>query len=587
MFDLALSMYLAVKAPKVQPVETYDTAPRIAALLLSAALMFGGSKAAKEKYDEVTGGESGRGRDINVNANASANVNLNGKSFDAESDVSIDVDPSQPQIVDDAVAQKIIDTVVRKQLTLTYMGKKRLPQNHRYIFECFDAKRFIAILPEIELALAPAVVDIGNHASNQVFVDVAILSKEERVKGLLPFPSNHNLVQGGQTVILGINGRGERIQYDLDDAPMALVGGTTGSGKTSFGLHSIIQSLALQGVEVIIAGGKKKDFLRFLHFPNVTWEPSDQVPIITKAWSEELDILKGQEVVNVTRKVLVIDEYADAIDDLRAEATKEARAMTDLKPKEQKDYINQVLADFDESLSHITRLGRGMQRNLFVATQRVAVRGAIDVNGLPATVRANLVATLAFQVSKESEGKMLLGNEWERAVKLPGLGSAIVHCNLINEKIQGYFVPDNPHVSATPNTPQPEDKPTVEVEIEAEVESVDNSPNPEVHQDSEVIIEVEKPEVIKDIFASELDGLPVTDEPNYKLMEALKYKDKLFEIFDNAKSLPLKGKSIIVSRLWGDDKPGKPTLRYLINHLISEGLLVGNYDDGVDAPDMT
>lgn len=206
------------------------------------------------------------------------------------------------------------------------------------------------------------------------------------------------------TISLGTSFKGDEISIELDKNPHLLIGGSTGSGKSSI-LHNIIANLILNKFGTIyLVDTKSIEFNSYSYY-------SDKIKIITES-QKYFDLLKY--LISIMEKrydlmklhnlnpmnniyfspiILIIDEYADIVMQYKYNAN------CDL-------------------LCRLLQKCRAAGIYCILATQRPSIN---VING---TIKANFPARLACRVPSKIDSKIIL--DQNGAETLTGVGEAII-----------------------------------------------------------------------------------------------------------------------------------------------------------------
>lgn len=141
----------------------------------------------------------------------------------------------------------------------------------------------------------------------------------------------------GPDLLLGVNRRG-LVTVDMAKYPHLMIAGTTGSGKSRYGLRTLMASALVDGW-IVVAGGRMLDFQPFMSHPNfhpVEFSPKDApldaVRLLRRVYAEmdrreQILIEKGVSLWSQTgapKTMVVLDEFsnlADALADIRESET--------------------------------------------------------------------------------------------------------------------------------------------------------------------------------------------------------------------------------------------------------------------------
>lgn len=198
---------------------------------------------------------------------------------------------------------------------------------------------------------------------------------------------------------LGISPNNEVIHYNLADAPHMLIGGTTGSGKST-ALHSIICSLLMNttpdGLMFMLIDSKSVELTMYDGIPNLL------CPCITDAW-DAIDNLKAL-VATMEQRYKLAQEYG----------AKDLAALNEKLPSGQKlpyilvvvdevaDLIMLSKHEVEECVVRIAQKARAVGIHLVLATQ--SPRREV-ISGL---LKANLPTRMAFAVGSALDSRIIL-----------------------------------------------------------------------------------------------------------------------------------------------------------------------------------
>ena len=237
-----------------------------------------------------------------------------------------------------------------------------------------------------------------------------------------------NLDKEPGTLGIGINPRGEYIQYNLFNMPHLLVAGATGAGKSVF-LHSAIISLAnnnnvslrlidLKRVELSLYNG-----CNFIDGDAITdaYHAEQVLQWEVDEMQARYDLMESCNVRNykdlppekaLKARVIIIDELADLM------LNRETRRSV------------------ENSIVRIAQLGRAAGCHLILATQRPST------NVITGLIKANIPCKLAFMTSNAVDSRVI---GCKGAENLNGRGDGLL--NIAGrkelERVQAFNVPDD------------------------------------------------------------------------------------------------------------------------------------------------
>lgn len=240
---------------------------------------------------------------------------------------------------------------------------------------------------------------------------------------------------GSLPFLAGVTPGGGVFKSDISDAPHMLVGGSTGSGKTVF-LYSVIASVLKtktpEEVQMALIDPKETDFLYFDSLPNLVtdgviadaqkaqatfqWIVDEEIPRRKQLLKDQIarDIGEYNQLINedakpLTPLVIIVDEYADLLQQLSDEAV-----------------------TVENNVRRIAQVARSLGIHLVIATQRPS-HNAIDTD-----LRANLDMRVAFRLPKQSDSRIILGEAG--AEELSGNGDLFIKNADDLIRLQGFLV---------------------------------------------------------------------------------------------------------------------------------------------------
>lgn len=233
---------------------------------------------------------------------------------------------------------------------------------------------------------------------------------------------------------LGLTADGASLLVDVADAPHILIGGQTGSGKSSH-LQSLVLSLAVgttpEECELCFVDPKRVDLFPFRYLPHVrrpvATSIADTADLLTYLEQEvafrfeELQRCGAADIGDyngwalatpgeaiLSRIVVVIDELASVV------AGKEGAAI-------------------GERLTALAQISRAAGVHLVCATQRPSAAA------LPTQLRSQLTTRVACRMATAADSRMILGQSGAEA--LLGAGDSLVQWGGADaERLQGTYI---------------------------------------------------------------------------------------------------------------------------------------------------
>ena len=218
-------------------------------------------------------------------------------------------------------------------------------------------------------------------------------------------------------MVLGKMPCGSRLVRNLAKLPQLLIAGATGQGKSVFlqsFLCSLIQNKSPEEVRFVLMDPKCVEFNTYADLPHLL------TPLVTdakegckalKKIAEEMDRRFRMFTEAKCRDIVAFNERND----------KEKLPCLVVIVDELSDFMIQTHERFLALLSRIAALGRAAGIHLVMATSRP------DRNVLPAELKANFPARLAFTVSCQVDSRTIL--DADGAESLHGFGDALFRDN--------------------------------------------------------------------------------------------------------------------------------------------------------------
>ena len=226
-------------------------------------------------------------------------------------------------------------------------------------------------------------LDIPRHQNEWTPVPVKVIA--EGVQGK----------QGHLTVCIGVSPIGEKIAFDLAEAPHIFVAGTTGSGKSTC-IHGILLALISlpSRPQLLLIDPKKVEFAPYMKMgkslfgEQVFTEPNESLGALNALANEmdrrekelaRLKVTNVQEAINLghtfSRIVVFIEELADLITQC---------------------------PEAETTIMQLAAKGRSSGIHLVLATQRP------DADTFSGLLRSNIPCRIALQVAKSSDSRIIL-----------------------------------------------------------------------------------------------------------------------------------------------------------------------------------
>lgn len=221
-----------------------------------------------------------------------------------------------------------------------------------------------------------------------------------------------------------------KVTVDLAEVPHLLIGGSTGSGKTVL-LKSLLMQCAKKGAKVIIA-----DLKGGLDYSGI-WYGKCLILLTLQSIKSQLDYINGQmEARETLFKAAGCENYNQYVKEVDNKLPRlifacDEAAELFLSGKRDKT----LLADIEEILSRIARMGRAYGMSLILCSQRP------DANIIPPQIRSNLTTRICGRADKILA--QIVMDSTQAAEQVPQNGQGRFYINVGGGTVfQGYWVDD-------------------------------------------------------------------------------------------------------------------------------------------------
>ena len=238
----------------------------------------------------------------------------------------------------------------------------------------------------------------------------------------------------GNKIPLGKDNLNNTIYWDLDNhsTPHILVCGATGSGKSASLISTIEYAIRMDSVEEIVIMDPKFEFLPYASNSktsvfNEILEIEEKMADLVEEMNEL--VRNGRK----TRKLIVIDEFADALaasrkgkdldvyDDVEVgfykQSTEQMLMGLPPQPKTQKQKVGE-LKSLEENLRILLQKGRSVGYRIISATQRASTKV------ITGDAKVNYPVQICFRVPKEIDSRVVLDDAG--AETLAGMGDGLI-----------------------------------------------------------------------------------------------------------------------------------------------------------------
>ena len=226
----------------------------------------------------------------------------------------------------------------------------------------------------------------------------------------------------GNKIPLGKDNLNNTIYWDLDNhsTPHILVCGATGSGKSASLISTIEYAIRMDSVEEIVIMDPKFEFLQYrskAYVFNEILEIEEKMADLVEEMNEL--VRNGKK----TRKLIVIDEFADALSASRKgkELEKHEMQVTSISTKGLPKYSKVKIAELkslEENLRILLQKGRSVGYRIISATQRASTKV------ITGDAKVNYPVQICFRVPKEIDSRVVLDDAG--AETLAGMGDGLI-----------------------------------------------------------------------------------------------------------------------------------------------------------------
>ena len=232
--------------------------------------------------------------------------------------------------------------------------------------------------------------------------------------------------------VLGLDLSGQPVYLNIAKMPHALIGGTTGSGK-SVCINSIINSIIYKAhpddVRLILIDPKIIEFSYYEDIPHLATPVITEPKIAAAALRWAVEEMENRYQLFRTHRVREYEEYA-----------KVAAKKPNVKHIPYLVIIIDELADLmliagndvEDYIQRLTQKGRASGIHLIIATQRPSV----DV--IKGTIKTNIPTRIAFLVKTQVDSSIILDHSG--AEKLLGNGDMLYNDSINEQRLQGAYI---------------------------------------------------------------------------------------------------------------------------------------------------
>ncbi|MBO7615036.1 MAG: DUF87 domain-containing protein [Bacilli bacterium] len=351
--------------------------------------------------------------------------------------------PSKDELTQEQIdtGNKIVEILASYGIKAEFITAKKGPNVTQYSFSLAGGTRINDVKrldKEIAMGLAVKSVSVEQVEGTSY---IGIQVPNEQINNVSLDEVLNNTKKEGLSFGLGVNLKGEPVSADILKLQHILIGGSTGSGKSSC-INSIICSLikeySPEQVKLVLIDPKRVELAPYSNISHLL------MPIITDSQkaSETLKNLISEmdKRYSTFEKVGVknIESYNNLVTKAK-ESGKNIKLMPYIVVviDELADLMQTTGKEVESSIQRLTQLARASGIHLIVATQRPSV----DV--VTGVIKSNLVSRIAFTTSSGVDSKTIIDKQG--AEKLLGKGDMLYRPvgSSNASRLQGVYVPDD------------------------------------------------------------------------------------------------------------------------------------------------
>ena len=336
--------------------------------------------------------------------------------------------------------KKIVEILDSYGVKVEFVNAKKGPNVTQYEFKLAAGTKINEVTnlnKEIAMGLAVKNVAIG-QVEGTSYLGVQVPNEELSNVSLDEVLDNSK--KEGLSVGLGVNLKGEAVSADIIKLQHILIGGSTGSGKSSCinaMICSLIREYSPEQVKLVLVDPKKVELAPYKSVPHLL------MPVITdpKKASDTLEelcgVMDGRYSTFEKVGVKTIEAYNKLVNKA-VEAGKQAKLMPYIVVviDELADLMQTAGKQVESSIQRLTQLARATGIHLVVATQRPSV----DV--VTGVIKSNISSRIAFATASGVDSRTIL--DAQGAEKLLGKGDMLYKPigSSNATRLQGAFVSD-------------------------------------------------------------------------------------------------------------------------------------------------
>lgn len=302
----------------------------------------------------------------------------------------------------------------------------------------------VGLKPELQLSLSAIDIDILFPLSEQYMIGIEIPNANREylhIKKCLESMS-YRMNKSPLAFVLGEDRFGNDIIVDVDESPLILIGGATGTGKTMC-VHSMIISLlykySYEDVKLILIDTKQIEMQIYNSIPHLL------IPVISDAYKAMgalnwalLEMKKRYQLFS-EYNVSNISDYNELVDFMnnqtgKQDISKMSRIL--IVVDDYADIANSMNYETENAIIQLSDNARVTGIYLVFVTQRPSV------NIIKGAIKSNFTTRISFMTSSMDDSRIILGEKGAELLLGKGDMLYLRQGCIKPERVQGCFVSD-------------------------------------------------------------------------------------------------------------------------------------------------
>jgi len=382
---------------------------------------------------------------------AEGGVSLNQQTVDVSAETVVGEAGTviqEPESLIDRIAKAVLKCFSDNRLSLSFIEGVDGYKFHRILLRCDSSTNIVSVLKMdkalfselgVLLPSLPKSPLVSQVKGGRIAVDIAKPKEEWKTAFFRNFIGALAAgLKGCDSPVMlpiGVDLDGNLIEINMSEhnTSSLLVGGSKGGGKTGWAkaaISSVVATYSPNSVKLILSDVEKVEFEPFRNVPHLFCPIANSAEATVKAMEAVIKEMDSRQEKFLKAGVVNIDQYnAKVLESeqlFRMLIVIEETAAIVLKSM-LKDRFNKLKQDLNQR-------GRKWGAYLVDSTQTPRT----DV--IPALIRGQFVAFLAFMCSRPEESRIILGNQNEDAANLLGYGDAIFMTTYGSERCQALLI---------------------------------------------------------------------------------------------------------------------------------------------------